>query len=77
MSGSREPSSLVTQLGEPVLVEPEVVAELVQHRDADLLAELVLVGEVRLERPAVDRDAVRELAGAGPPSVSGTPSNSP
>ena len=47
--------------------------ELVEHGDADLLAQLVHVGEVGLQRQPVDRDPVRQLAGLGPPSVSGMP----
>ena len=39
ITGHPETRSLVTELGQPVLVEPEVVAELVQHRDPDLAAQ--------------------------------------
>src|SRR5581483_8784446 len=47
------------QLIEAVVVDPEVVAELVQHRRPDLRAERRLVGEVLFERLLVDVDDVR------------------
>jgi hypothetical protein len=53
------------------------VAQLVEHGDADLLAEVVDVREVLLERPAVDRDPVREVAGTRAPPVRGIPSKRP
>ena len=46
--------SVVAQLGDPVLVEPEVVRELVEDGDPDLLAELLRVGKALLERDPVD-----------------------
>src|SRR5687767_5934672 len=56
-------TSVVAELCDPVLVEPEVVRELVQNRDADLLAQVVRVREALLERDPVDRDLVGELTG--------------
>src|SRR3954454_663819 len=53
--------SPVAELFQPVLVDPEVVGELVQHGDPYLLAQLVLVGEAPLQRPAEDRDLVRHV----------------
>ena len=47
------PASVVAEVGDPVLVDAEVVGELVQDGDADLF-ELGRVGEVLDERPAVD-----------------------
>ena len=51
-------TSLVAELGEAVLVEAEVVAELVENGDPDLALELVRVGELLLERQPEDRDPV-------------------
>ena len=41
--------SVVAELSDPVLVEPEVVRELVQHGDADFVLELARILEVLLE----------------------------
>src|SRR6185503_18640705 len=65
-SRPRGTSSLVAQLGQAVLVQPEVVPELVEHRDPDLLTQLALVREVGLEGEPVDREPAREVAGVGP-----------
>src|SRR5512145_1547091 len=56
-------TSLVAELRDPIFVEPEVVAELVENGDADLRAKLVRIGERLLERDPVDRDLVGERAG--------------
>jgi len=45
------------------------VAELVEHGDPDLVAKLVHLVEVGLERAPEDRDPVRELAGRADPPV--------
>src|SRR5256885_13485756 len=55
---------LVAELGEPILVEPEVVPELVKHGDADLAFQLDGVVKRLLERTAVDRDRVRAVVAA-------------
>ena len=51
------------ELVEPVVVDAHVVGELVDHRDADLLDQLVLVLALGAEGEAVDRDDVGEDAG--------------
>src|SRR5712691_6899459 len=59
---SSGPSSPVTELVEPLLVDPEVVGELVEDGDSDLPLELVrIVSERLLERPAVDGDLGRHI----------------
>src|SRR5262245_15386645 len=63
---SRIPASRplpVSELANPVLVEPEEMADLVEHRDPDLAAQLHGIGKCALERPLVDHDRVRERAG--------------
>src|SRR5690348_9704811 len=50
----------ISELVQPVLVDPEVVGELVEDRDPDLLLELPRVGERLDEGPPEDRDLVRE-----------------
>src|SRR5262245_35098385 len=57
------PLSVVSKLGDSVLVEAEVVGQLVEHGDADLVTKLVGVGERLLERNAVDRDRVGRHSG--------------
>ena len=37
-------NSVVSEVGDPLLVEAEVVGELVENGDADLLAQLVGIG---------------------------------
>src|ERR687892_1986018 len=54
---------VVAKLGNPILVEPEVVREFVEDRDPDLLTKLVGVGKALLERNSVDRDLVGQRAG--------------
>ena len=54
-----------------------VVAQLVEHCDPDLLAEVVDVVEVGFEQAAEDRDAVGQVTWRWAPSVSGMPSNTP
>ena len=53
---------------EPVVVDAEVMAELVDDGDRDLLDELLPGIDDILQRQAVDRDFVRQCAGvfAGP-----------
>src|SRR5436309_6765420 len=52
------------ELGEAVLVDPEVVRDFVDDGDADLLHEpLWVVAELVFERKAIDRDLVRQSAG--------------
>lgn len=51
--------SCPTEFVQPVVVDPEVVCDLVDHRHRDLLDDLVLgVADVE-QRIAVDRDGVR------------------
>jgi hypothetical protein len=53
-----------TEVVEPVFVDPEVVGDLVQHRDPDLRLELGRVRKGLDERQAEDADPVRD--GSGP-----------
>src|SRR6185436_1392292 len=58
-SAERSP---VAELLQPLLVDPEVVGQLVEHGDPDLPLELLrVVSEVLLERSAVDRDLGRQV----------------
>src|SRR6185503_15200598 len=50
----------ISELVQPVLVDPEVVGELVEDGDSDLLFQLVRVRKRPDERPPEDRDLVRE-----------------
>ena len=51
------------ELLEPLVADPEVVGNLVQHHAPDLAAQTFSIGAVEaLERPAVDRDLVRQDA---------------
>src|SRR5215211_2306422 len=60
---------LVTELGEAVLVDPEVVRELVEDRDPDLVDELLGVGKLLLEGQLVDRDPVGQMARIARPAL--------
>src|SRR6478672_1651551 len=52
----------IAEFVEPILVDPEVVGQFVEDRDADLLFEpLRIVPEVLDERPPVDRDPRRQV----------------
>src|SRR3954468_13289084 len=51
----------ISQLVEPVLLDPEVVGELMEDGDPDLLLELLRVGKRLHERLPVDRDRRREV----------------
>ena len=63
------------ELVEPVVVDPEVMGELVDHGQPDLVGEVVRVREVLLERQPEERDPVRDGATQSAPySVRGTPS---
>src|SRR5207248_4107850 len=57
-------ASVVAEVREPVLVEPEVVPELVEDGDSDLQFQLCGVRKLLLERPAVDRQRVRLVPAA-------------
>jgi hypothetical protein len=54
------PSSVDAQLAESVLVDAEVVGQFVDHRDPDLVGEVVGVREVLLEGEPEERDPVRD-----------------
>src|SRR5207302_1605518 len=62
--GTASGASLVPEVGQPVLVEPEVVPELVEDGDPDLAFQLGRVAKRLLERAAVDRDRVRAVVAA-------------
>src|SRR2546421_4672251 len=51
------------QVAQPVVVDAEVVADLVDHRDPDLAGEVGLVARPFAQRSAEDRDLVRHDAG--------------
>src|SRR2546421_317426 len=51
------------QVAQPVVVDAEVVADLVDHRDPDLVGEVGLVARPLAQRSAEDRDLVRHDAG--------------
>ena len=56
--------SVAVELDQPLVADPEVVRDLVQHDAADLpLQQLGVVAVEPLERPAVDRDLVRRRTG--------------
>jgi hypothetical protein len=57
-------SSVVTELREPIFVEPEVVPELVEDRDSDLPFQLGAAVKLLDERSPVDRDRVRPVVPA-------------
>src|SRR6478752_8232694 len=61
-----ESGLVVTKLLEPVLVDPEIVRQLVEHGHPDLLLELGRVREGLDERPPVDGDLVGQV-GVGLP----------
>ena len=53
-------ASAVAELVEPVVVDPEVVGDLVHHRDPHLPDQLLRRRAHREQRPAEDRDPVRQ-----------------
>src|SRR4051794_36489990 len=61
------PASVVAELFEAVLVDPEIVRQLVENGDPDLLLELGrIVAELLDQRHAVDRDLVGHVLGRLP-----------
>src|SRR4051794_36043748 len=57
---SRPATLAVSELVEPVLVDPEIVRELVEDGDPDLSVQLGPVGKGFLQRPPVNRDLRRQ-----------------
>src|SRR4051812_27645349 len=59
-SAPPQPLSVAVDLDQPLIADPEVMRDLVQHDVPDLAAQDLRVPSVQpFERPAVDRDLVR------------------
>jgi hypothetical protein len=61
-SNVRPPASVQPQLCKPILIDPEVMGEFVEHGQCDFSPQLVLIGEVLQQGVAVKNDPVGQAS---------------